>query len=368
MRVWCWPGNTTRLAADPPGQGRAAGLDAGEGHLGGRPRVHLRGQPPPPGRRRRTATSWARSCAPGSAEATAALARPGRYQDVTANLRVKEVKVSEHRAVRGLPQPRRRRPRRRGPGEPRRPARSDDRRLGPALARPSRAELRGVISTQPGLNRFLRVTPGGLLRVDAAKIAADAKLDGKYLLRTVRSAPVHRGHRAGLQAAARGRTRLAGHEAGPGPAPGLPPARGPHPRPRPALLARAAARPDRRDPGRHPRRGHDLAARPRPSCNACTSARSPARPGCSARPPRPAPRPAGCTTPSTSPCRRGSSTSTPSSPQRADQAQHPGLVTRHVTRPTPVRPAQHPHPGTFSTRSCGTQDRAPAPINPRGLP
>lgn len=47
-----------------------------------------------------------------------------------------------------------------------------------------RAELRGVISTKPGINRFLRVTAGGLLRVDAAKITADAKLDGKYLLRT----------------------------------------------------------------------------------------------------------------------------------------------------------------------------------------
>jgi len=47
-----------------------------------------------------------------------------------------------------------------------------------------RAELRGVISTRPGLNRFLRVTGGGLLRVDAAKITANAKLDGKYLLRT----------------------------------------------------------------------------------------------------------------------------------------------------------------------------------------
>nr|WP_222598594.1 hypothetical protein [Lentzea tibetensis] len=29
-----------------------------------------------------------------------------------------------------------------------------------------RAELRGVISTKPGLNRYLRVTPGGLLRID----------------------------------------------------------------------------------------------------------------------------------------------------------------------------------------------------------
>ena len=35
----------------------------------------------------------------------------------------------------------------------------------------------------PGLNRYLRVTPGGLLRIDKAKIAAEANLDGKYLLR-----------------------------------------------------------------------------------------------------------------------------------------------------------------------------------------
>ena len=108
-----------------------------------------------------------------------------------------------------------------------------------------------------------------------------------------RPAPVHRGHRAGLQAAPRGRTRLAGHETGPGPAPGLPPARGPHPRPRPALLARPAPGPDRRDPRRH-RHGH-LAPRPRTSCNACTWAPSPAPPAPSARPPRPPPRPAGCT-------------------------------------------------------------------------
>ena len=53
-----------------------------------------------------------------------------------------------------------------------------------ALARDKRAELRGVISTKPGLNRYLRVTPGGLLRVDAAKAKAEENLDGKYLLRT----------------------------------------------------------------------------------------------------------------------------------------------------------------------------------------
>ena len=43
--------------------------------------------------------------------------------------------------------------------------------------------IRDRISTKPGLNRYLRVTPGGLLRVDKAKIKAEAHLDGKYLLR-----------------------------------------------------------------------------------------------------------------------------------------------------------------------------------------
>ena len=52
------------------------------------------------------------------------------------------------------------------------------------LTATKRAELRGVISTKPGLNRFLRTTPGGLLRVDAQAITAEAKLDGKYLLRS----------------------------------------------------------------------------------------------------------------------------------------------------------------------------------------
>ena len=46
-----------------------------------------------------------------------------------------------------------------------------------------RAELRGRISTMPGLHRLLRTTPGGLLRLDKKKITTEANLDGKYLLR-----------------------------------------------------------------------------------------------------------------------------------------------------------------------------------------
>ena len=47
------------------------------------------------------------------------------------------------------------------------------------LTATKRAGLRGVISTRPGLNRYLRVTPGGLLRADAAAIKAEENLDGK---------------------------------------------------------------------------------------------------------------------------------------------------------------------------------------------
>ena len=52
------------------------------------------------------------------------------------------------------------------------------------LSMTKRAELRGKISTMPGLNRFLRVTPGGLLRTDKARAKAEENLDGKYLLRS----------------------------------------------------------------------------------------------------------------------------------------------------------------------------------------
>jgi hypothetical protein len=34
------------------------------------------------------------------------------------------------------------------------------------------------------LNRYLRVTAGGLLRIDVAAVKAEARLDGKYLLRS----------------------------------------------------------------------------------------------------------------------------------------------------------------------------------------
>jgi hypothetical protein len=119
----------------------------------------------------------------GSAEATAALSRQGRYAQISANLQVKEVKLDDagDRFVICF-----------NPDEAERDqhvrqhlvARLTDKITGSdALSDTKRAELRGQISTQPGLNRFLRVTGGGLLRVDQATVKADARLDGKYLLR-----------------------------------------------------------------------------------------------------------------------------------------------------------------------------------------
>jgi hypothetical protein len=52
------------------------------------------------------------------------------------------------------------------------------------LPAPERAELAGRLANYPGLNRFLRTTPAGRLRVDRAAVAAEARLDGKFLLRT----------------------------------------------------------------------------------------------------------------------------------------------------------------------------------------
>ena len=53
-----------------------------------------------------------------------------------------------------------------------------------ALSKTERARIEGTLAGKPGLKRFLRVTPAGLLRVDKAKAKTEANLDGKYLLRS----------------------------------------------------------------------------------------------------------------------------------------------------------------------------------------
>jgi hypothetical protein len=182
LRVWCWPGNTadSTLIRQVKDDMRDVALSrvvwvADRGFTSAENRRYLR-----KGGNHYIIGEKLRS---GSAEAGAALSRQGRYQEVAENLRVKEVRIAEDERFVIC----------HNPEGAERDAATRARLIAQlkelidasgALSRDKRAELRGVISTKPGLNRYLRVTPGGLLRIDASKARAEENLDGKYLLRT----------------------------------------------------------------------------------------------------------------------------------------------------------------------------------------
>jgi IS4 transposase len=181
VRVWCWPGNTTDSALV-----RQAREDMRDWTLARVMWVADRGFSSKENRRelRRGGGHYiiGEKLRSGSAEATAALSRQGRYQHVRDNLQVKEVKIADdERFVICF-----------NPEQAERDAALREVMVGKltamitgtdSLSATKRAELRGRISTMPGLNRFLRTTPGGLLRIDKKKITTEANLDGKYLLR-----------------------------------------------------------------------------------------------------------------------------------------------------------------------------------------
>jgi hypothetical protein len=182
VRVWCWPGNTSDSALI-----RQVKDDMRDWCLARVIWVADRGFTSAENRRylRKGGGSYiiGEKLRSGSAEAATALSRQGRYKDAAGNLKVKEVHIAEdERFIICF-----------NPEAAERDAAVRTRMIAQleemisdsdALSRDKRAELRGVISTRPGLNRYLRVTPGGLLRTDAAKAKAEENLDGKYLLRT----------------------------------------------------------------------------------------------------------------------------------------------------------------------------------------
>jgi hypothetical protein len=182
VRVWCWPGQTGDSALI-----RQVKDDLRDWTLARVIWVADRGFASEANRR------WLRrgdghyilgeKLRSGSAEATAALARQGRYAEVAGNLRVKEVRIAEHERFVVCY----------NPEAAERDAKVRQRLLAQLaemiagsdkLSATKRAELRGVISTKPALARFLRVTPGGLLRTDQRAVKAEEGLDGKHLLRT----------------------------------------------------------------------------------------------------------------------------------------------------------------------------------------
>jgi hypothetical protein len=186
VRVWCWPGNTAdsaliRQVKDDLRDWTLARVvwvaDRGFASAENRRYLQRAGGHYILGERLRS----------GSAEAAAALARPGRYRQVADNLQVKEVRLpddvgaGDRFVVCFNPEAAER-------------DKAVRERLVASLAETiagtdrltatKRAELRGQISTKPGLHRYLKTTAGGLLRIDAKAIAAEAKLDGKFLLRS----------------------------------------------------------------------------------------------------------------------------------------------------------------------------------------
>jgi len=182
VRVWCWPGNTTdsALIRQVKQDLREETLTrviwvADRGFASAENRRYLRR-----GDHHDIIGEKLRS---GSAEATAALSRQGRYAEVAGNLRVKEVRISDAERFVIC----------HNPDQADRDAAVRERLLAQLtelidhadkLSATKRAELRGVISTKPGLHRYLRVTPSGLLRIDKATVKAETNLDGKYLLRS----------------------------------------------------------------------------------------------------------------------------------------------------------------------------------------
>jgi|SRR5882762_969036 len=182
VRVWCWPGDTNDSALI-----RQVKDDMRDWCLSKLIWVADRGFTSAENRRylRKGGGSYiiGEKLRSGSTEARAALSRQGRYKDIAQNLKVKEVRIAddERFVICFNPEAAERDAAIRA----KMIARLEDAIAGSdQLSRDKRAELRGVISTKPGLNRYLRVTPGGLLRIDAGKAKNEENLDGKYLLRT----------------------------------------------------------------------------------------------------------------------------------------------------------------------------------------
>ena len=185
IRVWCWPGNTNdqaliREVKDDLRAWRLARVVwvADRGFASAENRRYLQ----------RAGGHYiiGESLRGQSKEAAAALARQGRYHPVAGNLQVKEVVIDDGTM----------RDRFVVCHNPDQAARDEavreqllaqltDAIVGSdMLSNTARATLASELRAHPGYRRFLRTTPGGLLRIDRATVAAEAHLDGKFLLRT----------------------------------------------------------------------------------------------------------------------------------------------------------------------------------------
>jgi transposase len=185
IRVWSWPGNTTDTALI-----RQVKDDLRGWKLGRAVWVADRGFSSAENRRylQRAGGHYiiGEKLRGDSAEATAALARPGRYRTVADNLRVKEVVIDDgtmrDRFVicHNPEQAERDRAVREALVAKVEALIADS----DALPAERREQIAGELRAKPALRKWLRVTTGTRLRIDKAAIRAEEHLDGKYLLRT----------------------------------------------------------------------------------------------------------------------------------------------------------------------------------------
>jgi transposase len=193
VRVWVWPGNTNdqtvvkQVKTDLTGWrlGRAIYV-VDSGFSGQQNLRHLRGAGG-----HYIAGMKMRS---GMPETEAALSRPGRYRDVKDNLRVKEVDVGDGDAAQRFVVCH-------NPAEAERDRARREQQIARIEAELARLKLqrersktkaerdshqRGecALRDHKTLSRYLRQTKTGRLVLDRDKIAAEQRLDGKYLLTT----------------------------------------------------------------------------------------------------------------------------------------------------------------------------------------
>src|SRR5215207_2416605 len=193
VRVWCWPGNTNDMSVIGEVKDDLRGW-----RLGRVVTVVDRGFSSDENLRylTRAGGHWiaGERMRDGSPDAAAALARQGRYQTVRDNLRVKEVRVGDGDAAKRFiicHNP--------AEADRERTQRDDTiRRLEAELERiqtqraKAKTEKAGDAHTKaecalrdhPALGRYLRQTKTGRLLIDRAKINAEERLDGKFLLST----------------------------------------------------------------------------------------------------------------------------------------------------------------------------------------
>jgi transposase len=202
VRCWVWPGNTADVAVLPEVKDDLRGW-----RLGRVVTVVDRGFSSKSNLEylRRAGGHWiaGERMRDGNAQAQAALSRQGRYRAVRDNLRVKEVTLDGESGVRWIvchnPHEAERDQLRRTEALERLSAELE--RIKQARARDAQRRKAGkkapaddvhvraecALRDHPTLGRWLRQLPSGRLVLDRKKIAAEERLDGKYLLST--SAP-----------------------------------------------------------------------------------------------------------------------------------------------------------------------------------